>query len=58
MEFDDSHAKNRIDITNIVSENERVYNEMKAMKMNPKKVVRLRENSPSFVDDLDVPPLG
>ncbi len=58
LEFDDSFAKNRIDISKIVSENERAYNEMKAQKLAPRSVVRLRENSPGFVDDLDVPPLS
>ncbi len=58
LEFDDSYARNRIDISKIVSENERIYNEMKANKLKPKNVVRLRENSPDFVDDLDVPPLS
>ena len=58
LEFDDSFAKNRIDISKIVSENERAYNEMKAQKLAPRSVVRVRENSPGFVDDLDVPPLS
>lgn len=58
LEFDDNYTKNRIDLSNIVSNNEKIYNEMKAKSMNQKKVIRLRENSPDFVDDLEVPPLS
>lgn len=57
LEFDDSYAKNRIDLGSIVANNERLYNEMKVKQMNTRKVVQMRENSESFVDNLDVPPL-
>lgn len=58
LEFDDNYMKNRIDLSNIVANNEKLYSEMKAKAMNPKKVVKLRDNSPGFVDDSDVPPLS
>ena len=57
LEFDDSYTKNRIDLSSIVANNEKLYNELKAQHMNKRKVVQMRENSEDFVDNLDVPPL-
>ncbi len=60
LEFDDNYTKNRIDLSAIVSENERIYNEMKAKQTSlalKKNQITERPNSPSFVDDSSVPPL-
>ncbi len=49
--------KNRIDLASIVSDNEKLYNEMKAQQFCKKAPIAERPNSPDFVDSSDVPPL-
>jgi len=53
LEFDDN--KNRIDLANIVKNNEEKLKENKTYFKS--KMIKERDNSPEFQDDLDVPPL-
>jgi len=53
LEFDDN--KNRIDLANIVKNNEEKLKENKTYFKS--KMIKERDNSPEFQDDSDVPPL-
>ena len=57
MEVDESAAKNKLDLANIVAENERSARKAVELARKPRDVVKERDNSPDFVDDSDVPPL-
>lgn len=56
LEVDDT-KKNKIDLANIVSNNEKLYKESMQSKYINTNKPRERDNSPNFVDDFDVPPL-
>ena len=59
LEVDDSKYGKRIDLANIVSDNEKLTNEYLNNNKYVKKsnFIKERENSPDFVDSSDVPPL-
>ena len=55
LEVDESKYKNRIDLANIVSDNEKSSKQYLKYK---KSLIKERDNSPDFVDSSDVPPLS
>ena len=59
LEFDDNYIKNRIDLSTIVSDNEKLLSDLKADQLFSKKTqIKERDNSPGFIDDSTVPALS